>query len=155
MLHLPAMAAAAGIIIDWQDFEEISEAVPLLARVYPNGGADVNHFHAAGGMAFLIKELLENGLAHQDVWTVAGYGLDKYKQEPFLDGDLVIWQDGPNVSGDENVLRPVSNAFAPTGGLRLVSGNIGRGCVKISAVAKEHQEIKAQARVFNSQAQFH
>lgn len=155
MLHLPAMAAAAGIIIDWQDFEEISEAVPLLARVYPNGGADVNHFHAAGGMAFLIRELINHGLVHKDVWTVAGFGLDKYTLEPFLDGDLAIWQEGPIKSGDEEVLRPFSNPFAPTGGLRLVKGNIGRGCVKISAVSKDHQEIKAPARVFNSQAQFH
>lgn len=155
MLHLPAMAAAAGIIIDWQDFEEISEAVPLLARVYPNGGADVNHFHAAGGMAYLISQLLEHGLAHQDVWTVAGYGLDKYTQEPFLDGDFAIWQEGPKKSGDDEVLRPVTNPFAATGGLRLVKGNIGRACVKISSVAKSHQVITAPARIFTSQNQFH
>jgi phosphogluconate dehydratase len=155
MLHLPAMAAAAGVLIDWQDFEEISECVPLLARVYPNGGADVNHFHAAGGMAYLINELLQAGLAHNDVWTAAGYGLEKYTQEPFLDGDLAIWHDGAKISGDENVLRPIANPFATTGGLRLVKGNIGRACVKISAVAAEHQKIIAPARVFTSQAEFH
>lgn len=155
MLHLPAMAMAAGIKIDWQDFEEISECIPLLARVYPNGQADVNHFHAAGGMGFLIKELLDNGLAHQDVWTIAGHGLDKFTQEPFMENGELIWRDGVKNSGDENVLRNAQNPFALSGGLRLVKGNIGRACVKISAVAKEHQTIKAPARVFNSQAEFH
>ncbi len=155
MLHLPAIARAAGIIIDWQDFEEISEAVPLLARVYPNGAADVNHFHAAGGMGFLIKELLANGLAHQDVQTIAGFGLDKYAAEPFLENDTLVWKNAPTGSHDENVLRPASNPFSPNGGLRLVKGNLGRACVKISAVSQEHQKISAPARVFCSQAEFH
>ena len=155
MLHLPAMARAAGIIINWQDFEDISEATPLLARVYPNGPADVNHFHAAGGIAFLIDQLLEGGLLHDDVLTVMGKGLSNYTQEPFLDGDLAVWQAGTKKSHDEDVLRPLSNPFAPTGGLRLVKGNIGRGCVKISAVSQDHHEIKAPARVFTSQAEFH
>lgn len=155
MLHLPAIARAAGIIIDWQDFEEISEAVPLLARVYPNGAADVNHFHAAGGMGFLIKELLANGLAHQDVQTIAGFGLDKYASEPFLETGSLVWKNAPASSHDENVLRPADNPFSPNGGLRLVKGNLGRACVKISAVAADHQKIKAPARVFSSQSEFH
>lgn len=155
MLHLPAMAAAAGIKIDWADFEEISENVPLLARVYPNGQADVNHFHAAGGMAFLIRELINAGLAHEDVLTVAGKGLNNYTKEPFIEDEKAIWKDGASVSGDEEILRPTSNPFAPSGGLRLVKGNIGRACVKISAVKPEHQRVEAKARVFNSQAEFH
>ncbi len=155
MLHLPAIAAAAGIIIDWQDFEDISEVVPLLARVYPNGQADVNHFHAAGGMAYLIRELINAGLVHSDVLTIGENGLNSYTQEPFFDGEKLIWRDGAKNSGDSDVLRPTSDPFAKNGGLRLVKGNIGRGCVKISAVKPEHQTIKAKARVFNSQAEFH
>lgn len=155
MLHLPAIALAAGIKIDWQDFEEISEITPLLARVYPNGSADVNHFEAAGGMAFLIKELLQSGNLHEDVMTIMGQGLSHYTKEPYLENGKAIWKDGTDKSHDENVLRPASNPFSPTGGLKLVKGNIGRACLKISAVAKEYHEIKAPARVFTSQAQFH
>lgn len=155
MLHLPAIARAAGIIIDWQDFEDISEVTPLLARVYPNGGADVNRFQDAGGIAFLIRELLAAGLLHDDVMTVMGHGLHNYTQEPFLDGDLAVWQDGTQSSRDLIVLRPYSDPFDKTGGLRLVKGNIGRGCVKISAVSAEHHEVIAPARVFTSQVEFH
>lgn len=155
MLHLPAIAAAAGIIIDWQDFEDISEVVPLLARVYPNGQADVNHFHAAGGMAYLIRELIDAGLVHADVKTVAQNGLNSYTQEPYLDGGRAVWREGATQSGDLEVLRPASDPFAKNGGLRLVKGNIGRGCVKISAVKPEYQSVKAKARVFTSQAEFH
>ena len=155
MLHLPAIAAAAGIIIDWQDFEDISEVVPLLARVYPNGQADVNHFHAAGGMAYLVRELINAGLIHSDAQTIAQNGLKSFTQEPFLDGEKAVWREGAVNSGDLEVIRPASDPFAPNGGLRLVKGNIGRGCVKISAVKPEHQAVKAKARVFCSQAEFH
>lgn len=155
MLHLPAIALAAGIIIDWQDFEEISMVTPLLARVYPNGQADVNHFHAAGGMAYLIRELINAGLVHSEVLTIAENGLNSFTQEPFLEGEKAIWREGAEQSGDLDVLRPASDPFAQDGGLRLVKGNIGRGCVKISAVKPEYQRIQAKARVFTSQAQFH
>jgi phosphogluconate dehydratase len=152
-LHLVAVAAAAGITLTWDDFSELSAVVPLLARVYPNGSADVNHFHAAGGMAFLIRELLDAGLLHRDVSTVAGPGLDLYRQEPFLadDGSLG-WRDGPTVSLDSAVLRPVKDPFSADGGLRVVTGNLGRGVIKVSAVAPEHRVVRAPARVFDDQA---
>jgi phosphogluconate dehydratase len=150
-LHLVAMARAAGITIDWNDFSELSDAVPLLARIYPNGGADVNHFHAAGGMGFLIRELLEAGLMHEDVQTVAGGGLRAYTQEPWLSPEGLAWRDAPTESGDTSVLRPASNPFSADGGLKLLRGNLGRSVIKVSAVKSEHRVVEAPARVFDSQ----
>jgi len=153
-LHLVAIASAAGIQLTWDDFDDLSAVVPLLARVYPNGSADINHFHAAGGVQFLVGELLDAGLMHADVDTVAGPGLDRYRQEVVLDGDRPVWRDGPGRSLDTGVLRGVAEPFAPDGGLRLVSGNLGRAVVKVSAVAPEHRTVLAPARVFTCQADF-
>jgi len=150
-LHLVAMAAAAGIKLTWGDFADLSAVVPLLARVYPNGQADVNHFHAAGGMAFLIATLLDAGLLHEDVRTVAGPGLSRYRREPSFSGDELVWRDGPAQSLDADVLRPASNPFAPDGGLRMLHGNLGRAVIKISAVKTQHLVIEAPAKIFSSQ----
>jgi phosphogluconate dehydratase len=150
-LHLVAMARAAGIIIDWNDFSELSDAVPLLARIYPNGSADVNHFHAAGGMGFLIRELLQAGLMHDDVQTVVGRGLSAYTQEPWLSPEGLAWRDAPALSGDTSVLRPASDPFSADGGLKLLRGNLGRSVIKVSAVKSEHRVVEAPARVFDSQ----
>lgn len=150
-LHLVAIAAAAGVVIDWADFSDLSSAVPLLARVYPNGLADVNHFHAAGGLAFTIRQLLDAGLLHEDVKTILGDGLSNFCQEPHVESGRLGWQPAREQSLDEEVLRPVSNPFDVEGGLRLVDGNIGRAIVKVSAVSEEHYKIKAAARVFYSQ----
>ncbi len=150
-LHLIAMARAAGIVIDWNDFSDLSDAVPLLARIYPNGSADVNHFHAAGGMGFLIRELLQAGLMHEGVETVAGRGLRAYTREPWLSPDGLAWRDAPTESGDIDVLRPVGNPFSPDGGLKLLRGNLGRSVIKVSAVKSEHRVVEAPARVFDSQ----
>jgi phosphogluconate dehydratase len=150
-LHLVAIARAAGIIIDWDDFDTLSASVPLLAKVYPNGKADVNHFHAAGGMAYLTRTLLEGGLLHDDVNTVAGKGLAHYTEEPkLLDGKLT-WVPAAAESHDTAVLRSITDPFQPDGGLRLMQGKLGRGVIKISAVAKEHRVVKAPAIVFDSQ----
>ncbi|HEV3106061.1 MAG TPA: phosphogluconate dehydratase [Trinickia sp.] len=150
-LHLVAIARAAGILIDWDDFDTLSHAVPLLAKIYPNGKADVNHYHAAGGMAFLIRNLLAGGLLHEDVTTVMGKGLARYTEEPkLLDGTLT-WVPGPEKSADANVLRPIAEPFQPDGGLRLMQGKLGRGVIKISAVAPEHRMVRAPAVVFESQ----
>ena len=150
-LHLVAMARAAGLVINWDDFSELSAVVPLLARVYPNGSADVNHFHAAGGMGFVIRQLLAAGLLHGDVHTVMGQGLHRYTQEPWLDGDQLRWRDAPAVSGDEDVLRPTERAFSADGGLRLLTGNLGRAVVKVSAVQPAHRVVRAPAVVVDSQ----
>lgn len=150
-LHLVAMARAAGIVIDWNDFSQLSDAVPLLARIYPNGSADVNHFHAAGGMGFLIRELLHAGLLHEDVETVVGQGLSAYTQEPWLSPEGLAWRDAPQHSGDEDVLRPASKPFSADGGLKLLRGNLGRSVIKVSAVKSEHRVVEAPARVFDSQ----
>ncbi len=150
-LHMPAIAMAAGIILTWQDMADLSEVVPTLSHVYPNGKADINHFQAAGGMSFLIRELLAAGLLHEDVNTVAGRGLSRYTQEPFLDNGKLVWREGPAQSLDENILRPVARAFSPEGGLRVMEGNLGRGVMKVSAVAPEHQVVEAPARVFEDQ----
>jgi phosphogluconate dehydratase len=151
-LHLIAMARAAGILITWQDMFELSEATPLLARVYPNGLADVNHFHAAGGLAFMIGELLEAGLLHADTRTVAGTGLEMYTREPKLDENGAIrWEDGPGESHDRNVLRPISDPFQPEGGLKFLTGNLGAAVIKISAVKPEHRLIEGPARIFHTQ----
>jgi phosphogluconate dehydratase len=151
-IHLIAMARAAGVLIDWDDFAELSAVVPLLARVYPNGKADVNHFHAAGGMGFLMRELLAAGLLHGDVKTVVGEGLTAYGQEPWLDNGQLAWRDLPATSGDTSVLRPVSDPFSADGGLRLMQGNLGRSVVKVSAVAPEHRVVRAPAVVVHDQA---
>ncbi len=150
-LHLVAMARAAGVLIDWNDFSDLSDAVPLLARIYPNGSADVNHFHAAGGMGFLIRELLGAGLLHENVQTVMGQGLKAYTREPWLSDEGLAWREAPAQSGDTSVLRPVDNPFSPDGGLKLLRGNLGRSVIKVSAVKSEHRVIEAPARVFDSQ----
>jgi phosphogluconate dehydratase len=150
-LHLVAIARAAGITIDWNDFSELSDIVPLLARIYPNGSADVNHFHAAGGMGFLVRELLQAGLMHADVQTVAGLGLEAYAQEPWLSPEGIAWRPAPTTSGDTSVLRPVSNPFSADGGLKLLRGNLGRSVIKTSAVKSEHRVVEAPARVFDAQ----
>ena len=151
-LHLVAMARAAGVLIDWDDFDALSAAVPLLARVYPNGSADVNHFHAAGDMGLLIRELLSAGLLHGDVQTVAGQGLAAYAEEPILEeGARLSWRPAPVESHDTSVLRTADKPFAADGGLRRLSGNLGRAVIKVSAVKQEHRIVEAPARVFDSQ----
>jgi phosphogluconate dehydratase len=150
-LHLVAIARAAGIVIDWNDFSELSDVVPLLARIYPNGSADVNHFHAAGGMGFLVRELLQAGLMHPDVQTIAGLGLDAYTQEPWLSPEGLAWRASPAKSGDTSVLRPASDPFSADGGLKLMRGNVGRAVIKTSAVKSEHRVVEAPARVFDAQ----
>src|SRR3989344_5451074 len=152
-LHLVAMARAAGLVIDWDDFSELSAVVPLLARVYPNGQADVNHFHAAGGMGFLIRELLGVGLLHEGVQTIVGRGLRAYTQEPHLIDGQLAWRPAPAASGDEDVLRPASRPFSADGGLRLMAGNLGRAVVKVSAVKPEHRVVRAPAVVVTDQKQ--
>ena len=150
-LHLVAIARAAGILLDWDDFSLLSEAVPLLARIYPNGAADVNHFHAAGGMGFLIGQLLRGGLLHGQVRTVAGGGLEAYTLEPWLSPEGLAWRAAPAASGDAAVLRPLSDPFSADGGLKRLEGNLGRSVIKVSAVGAEHRAIEAPARVFDSQ----
>ncbi|MBN9236776.1 MULTISPECIES: phosphogluconate dehydratase [Phyllobacteriaceae] len=151
-IHLIAMAAAAGIKLTWQDISDLSEAVPLLARVYPNGLSDVNHFHAAGGLGFMIRELLDAGLLHEDVQTVWGEGLRPYAVEAKLGADgQVVREAAPATSGDAKVLAPVKQAFQPTGGLKVLSGNLGHAIIKTSAVKPERRVIEAPAKVFHSQ----
>jgi len=151
-LHLVAMARAAGIALTWEDIADLSEAVPLLARVYPNGLADVNHFHAAGGMGYLIGQLLDGGLAHEDVTTVWGGGLSNYRQEPKLgDGGEIVWEKAATVSGNDKVLATVARPFQQTGGLKMLSGNLGRAVAKVSAVKEERHVIEAPAIVFHDQ----
>ena len=151
-LHLVAMARAAGIQLSWDDFAELSEIVPLLCRIYPNGLADVNHFHAAGGMGFLISQLLDAGLLHPDVRTVAGEGgLERYRDEPFLDGAKLVWRPGAAETLDAHVLAPIAKPFSPTGGLKLLEGNLGRSVIKISAVKSDRHVIEAPALVFHDQ----
>ncbi|PCJ32536.1 MAG: phosphogluconate dehydratase [Moraxellaceae bacterium] len=151
-MHLVAIAKAAGIIINWDDFDKITNIIPLLTRIYPNGDADINHFQAAGGMGVLIGELLESGLMHEDIVSVAPTrGMSSYTQEPKLvDGNL-IWEEGPGKSLDEKVIGTVKEPFSETGGLHLIHGNLGRGMSKISAVAEEHQIVEAPAMVFDDQ----
>ena len=151
-IHLPAIARAAGIVIDWQDFDELSHAVPLLARVYPNGAGDVNNFHAAGGIGYVVKELLGAGLLHGDILTVSGTMAD-YAAEPTLLDDELHWQAAPADSRDDNMLRPVSAPFSPDGGMRLLAGNLGRAIIKTSAVAEDRWTIEAPCRIFDDQNQ--
>lgn len=151
-IHLIAMAAAAGIRLTWQDISDLSDATPLLARVYPNGLADVNHFHAAGGLGFLIRELLDAGLLHEDVQTVWGEGLRPYAVEARLGADgTVLREPAPKQSGDEKVLAPFAKAFQPSGGLKMLSGNVGHAVIKTSAVKPERRLIEAPAIVLDSQ----
>ncbi|RFA32416.1 phosphogluconate dehydratase [Alkalilimnicola ehrlichii] len=150
-IHLVAVARAAGILINWDDFEDLAGVVPLLMRVYPNGSADVNHFHAAGGMAFLTRELLDAGLLHEDVVTVAGQGLRAYTQEPWLDEGRLRWRQAPDRTGDAEVLRPLADPFDRESGLRVMVGNLGRAVIKTSAVKPEHRVVEAPAKVFYSQ----
>ena len=150
-MHVVAFARAAGIIVNWDDFNEISDIIPLLTRVYPNGKADVNHFAAAGGLAFVIRELLDAGLMHEDVDTVVGRGMRAYTKEPFMIEGKLEWRDAAAQSGDDNVIRTAANPFSADGGLRLMKGNIGRSVIKVSAVAPDHRVIEAPAIVFDDQ----
>ncbi len=152
-LHIPAFAQAAGIQLTWQDMADISAVTPTLAKVYPNGQADVNHFHAAGGVPFMVRTLLGAGLLHEDVQTVIGQGLQRYTREPFLDDGKLVWREGSENSLDESILRPVERPFSAEGGLRVLEGNLGRGVTKVSAVAPEHRVVEAPARVFSDQAE--
>lgn len=151
VLHLPAMARAAGVILDLQDFSDISAVVPLMAKVYPNGLADVNHFHAAGGLGYMIGDLLSEGLLHPDVKTVAGEGLSLYTQEPKLTEGRVVYTPGAGKSLNDKILRPASNPFQPQGGLVQLAGNLGRAVIKVSAVAPERHIIEAPVRIFHDQ----
>jgi len=153
-MHLVAIARAAGITLSWSDIAELSAVVPLLARVYPNGHADVNHFHAAGGMACVINSLLEAGLMHEDVRTVAGNGLRRYTTEPRIDSDGLHWVDGAGRSLDTEVVRTADDPFAPDGGLKTLTGNLGDSVIKTSAVDSQHRVVTAPAAVFDSQEEF-
>jgi len=150
-LHLVAIARAAGMRVDWDDFADLSEIVPLLARIYPNGTADVNHFHAAGGSGFLIRELLSSGLLHADTTTVMGNGLAAYTREPWLSEEGLAWRASPQTTGDTEVLRPMHDPFGADGGLKLLRGNLGRAVIKTSAVQPQHRVIEAPAAVFDDQ----
>lgn len=151
LIHLIAMARAGGVVLTWEDFAELSDVTPLLARVYPNGLADVNHFHAAGGLGYMIGELLGAGLLHPDTQTVAGEGLDNYTQEPKLIDGALLWQPGTTTTLNDKIVRPASDPFQPNGGLARLSGNLGTAVMKISAVAPEHRFVEAPARVFHDQ----
>ncbi|MGI9234764.1 MAG: phosphogluconate dehydratase, partial [Woeseiaceae bacterium] len=153
-IHLVAIAAAAGVQIDWQDFSDLSSVVPQLSRVYPNGTADVNHFHAAGGLGCIITDMLDNGLLHEDVNTILGQGMRRFCREPRIANGSIDWAEVHGKSLDADILRPCAKPFSPEGGLRLVTGDIGRAIVKVSAVDAEHHSITAPARVFRSQQAF-
>jgi phosphogluconate dehydratase len=149
-IHVPAFARAAGVQVDWSDMAELSSAVPLLARVYPNGAQDVNQFQNAGGLGFVVRELLEAGLVHRDVMTVWGDDLGAYAVEPWLDDGSLAWRD-PGPSGDDTILRGATDPFQPEGGMRLLEGNLGRACYKTSAVERSHWTVEAPCRVFDTQ----
>jgi len=151
VIHLPAMARAAGVILDIEDFNDLSSAVPQMAKIYPNGLADVNHFHAAGGLGYMIGELLEAGLLHPDTVTIAGDGLAHYAREPKLKDGALVWEDGAAESLNDRILRPASDPFQKTGGLKELRGNLGRSVMKVSAVAPEHRVVEAPVRVFHEQ----
>jgi len=150
-IHLIAIAKAAGIIINWEDFSDLSEIIPLLTKVYPNGAADVNHFHAAGGMGFVINTLLENGLLHKDVNTILGFGLDKYTKESKIKENKLVWEEGQKKSLNETIIRGVSDPFQAISGIRMMKGNIGRAVMKTSAVESNQMIIEAEAIVFDEQ----
>ena len=153
-IHLVAIAAAAGIKIDWQDFSDLSDVIPQLSRVYPNGTADVNHFQAAGGLGFIMSDMLDNEFLHEDVNTILGPGLRRFCKEPHIDDGALAWQDTQEHSLDESVLRSCSKPFNSEGGLQVVSGNLGRAIVKVSAVEAQYHSIEAPAKVFQSQQAF-
>lgn len=154
-MHLVAIARAAGIVLNWDDFDNLSKAVPLIAKIYPNGPADVNHFQAAGGMGVLIAELLNNGLLHEDIITIAdNRGMNSYSQEPKLIDEKLVWEDVPKASLDTQVLSTVAEPFAKGGGLHVMHGNLGRGVSKLSAVSEDHQIVEAPAIVFDDQEDF-
>jgi len=153
-IHIVAIAAAAGIKVDWQDFSDLSTAIPQLSRVYPNGTADVNHFHAAGGLGFVLSDMLDNGLLHADVNTILGHGLRHFCKEPRIEDGALAWAKPPSASLDEDVVRPCSKPFNAEGGLQLVAGNLGRAIVKLSAVEPKYHSIEAPAKVFQSQQAF-
>jgi len=153
-MHLVAIARAAGIQLTWPDMAELSAVVPQLARIYPNGAADVNHFHAAGGVGLVVRELLDAGLLHEDVRTVAGPGLRRYTTEPRLDDGALTWSAGTENSLDKDVLRGVADSFAPDGGLRILEGNLGRAVAKVSSLAADQRVVTAPARVFDDQQAF-
>jgi phosphogluconate dehydratase len=150
LIHLPAIAACAGIVIDWEDFDRLSKAVPLIARVYPNGSADVNQFEDAGGMPYVIRELLSAGLMHGDVLTAGGGSMADFGTKPEMQGDTLAWAD-PGTSKDETIVRPAAAPFSAEGGFRILSGNLGRACIKVSAVERDRWTIEAPARVFSTQ----
>ena len=154
-MHLVAVAKAAGYIVNWDDFADISSAVPLLTRIYPNGSADINHFTAAGGMALLIRELLQGGLLHNDVQTICGKGLEQYTKEPMLEHGELVWRDGPTESFDKQVVATVKEPFKADGGLSVLCGNLGRAVMKTSALKEPHCKIKAPAVVFEDQFELH
>jgi len=150
-IHLIAMARAAGIIINWEDMSDLSAVIPLITRMYPNGAADVNHFHASGGMGFVIHTLLSHGLLHEDVTTIIGKGLSIYTQEPYIISNSLAWRAGAKESLNDSIIRNASNPFSIDGGIKIIRGNIGRSVVKTAAVAEEHLIIEAPAIVFNEQ----
>ncbi len=152
-IHLIAMARAVGVVIDWTDFDDLSGATPLLARIYPNGSADVNHFHAAGGLGFVIRELMDAGCLHADVMTAMGPGLERYTTDPYLKDGALAWRAPAEASGDQDVLRPASDPFSETGGLVALNGNLGRAVIKVSAVPEDRRVIEAPAIVFRSQTE--
>ena len=151
-IHLIAIARAAGIIINWDDMSDLSDVVPLLTRMYPNGAADVNHFHAAGGMGFVIRTLLDHGILHEDVFTILGKGLNKYKQEPRIENHQLIWVDGASKSLNESIIRPVNEPFSLDGGIKILKGNLGRSVIKTAAVSDDQRVIEAPAIVFHEQS---
>ncbi|MBT8472264.1 MAG: phosphogluconate dehydratase [Marinicaulis sp.] len=151
LIHLIAMARSCGVIIDWDDFSSLSDVTPLLSRIYPNGSADVNHFHHAGGLGFVIRELIDAGVMHGGVNTVMGEGLGVFAAEPYLAGETLGWRESPKVSGNEDILRPANDPFSASGGLALLKGNIGRACIKVSAVKSENRVVEAPAIVFQTQ----
>lgn len=150
-MHLVAIARAAGVLINWDDFSDLSAAVPSLTRIYPNGTADINHFHAAGGMSLLFRHLLTLGLLHEDVLTITGKGLKQYTEEPFLDGDKLVWRAGPEASLDLDVIADAEKPFDVDGGLKLMQGNLGRAVIKTSAVKPAHRIVEAPAVVIHDQ----
>jgi len=150
-IHLIAMARAAGIIINWDDMSDLSAVIPLITRMYPNGAADVNHFHASGGMGFVIHTLLTHGLLHEEVTTILGKGLSTYTQEPYIVSNTLAWRNGAKESLNDSIIRDASNPFSMDGGIKIIRGNLGRSVVKTAAVATEHLIIEAPAIVFNEQ----
>ncbi|MCP4490838.1 MAG: phosphogluconate dehydratase [Gammaproteobacteria bacterium] len=151
-IHLIAIARCAGIMLDWDDFSALSELVPQLTKIYPNGLADVNQFHAAGGMGLVIAQLLDTGFLHDDVLTVKGSGLASYRQEPYLSEGKAQWRDAPLQSLDKDIIADIESPYASQGGLKLLTGKLGRAVIKTSAVKAQHQVVEAPARIFNDQA---